>query len=65
VDADYGVLIKKLWEEFIKEKQSGKQGNKQKKEEEEEEYECPPKDASYFQPDDTQCDKYCFFFNFG
>jgi hypothetical protein len=58
VDADYGGLIKKLWEEFIKEKQQASGGGgKQKQEKEEEEYECPPKDASYFQPDDTQCDK--------
>ena len=59
MDADYGGLIKKLWEEFIKEKQSSKSSHrgKQREQEEEEEYECPPKDASYFQPDDTQCDK--------
>ncbi len=61
VDTDYGGLIKKLWEEFIKEKQQGSSssssGGKRKQKEEEEEYECPPKDASYFQPDDTQCDK--------
>jgi len=29
-----------------------------KQQQQEEEYECPPRDASYFQPDDTQCDKY-------
>jgi len=51
---DYGGLIKKLWEEFLNEKTSADS----KEDTKEEEYECVPKDASYFEPDELQCDKY-------
>jgi len=51
---DYGDIIKRLWEKYLKEKQGGGQRSR----EPEEEYECPPREESYFEPDEEQCDKY-------
>jgi len=51
---DYGGLIKKLWEEFLHEKTSPDK----KQTTVEESYECSPREASYFEPDEVQCDKY-------
>lgn len=51
---DYGCIIKQLWEEYLKEKQGGGARTR----EPEEEYECPPREDSYYEPDEEQCDKY-------
>jgi len=52
---DYGPIIKKLWEEFLNEKTSSDfKASKIAVEE----YECSPREESYFEPDEQQCDKY-------
>jgi len=52
---DYGPIIKKLWEEFLSEKTSG---DFKASKVADEEYECSPREESYFEPDEQQCDKY-------
>lgn len=51
---DLGELVK-AWKDYIKEKSPGPQRAPQR---EIPDYDCPPREESYRNPDDKQCDKY-------